>query len=425
MKRIKYIYFAILLLATASCGKPLEPDVPIPAAPLERDKGQPLPGAPTLTNVIGAEGGEIAAIDQTIRVNIPAGAVEQNTTFSLQEVTNTLDVSSARSYRLLPRTVTFKKPVTIFFSYAGMDLTGTTADLLRLAYQDEAGYYRAPKTTVNHTDSKRLTVQTTHFGDWTAYRSYQLTGSRFVKRGSAVDLKIMHYTHLAARAGGEDDYVDTYFSEGEEGSSIQKTDWSLVGEGKLTPAKASCVYQAPSVIPVLNPVTVRVQLSGEVDPLGQKQVLLVQPITIEGDYFNLTMDGQTYALPDARIANREGLTYLTATHKDQFQVRIQLKATKPDMYKFYSPRDPQNHVRIDIVNLTNPDEHYTQYRTGCTADEPDLIVSAGALSILNVPVQAGKFLQGEIHATALFRSKNYCAHPGQKAISLEFNVSQL
>ena len=425
MKRILYSYFAVLLLTATSCDKSIKPDAPIPAAPHKRDRAQPLPGAPTISNVIGVEGGDLATTDQTLQVHIPAGAVEQNTTFTLQEVTNTLDGSNARSFRLLPSAVTFKKPVTISYSYAGMDVTGTTVDLLRLAYQDEAGFFYTPKTTVNQTADKKLTVQTIRFGDWTAYPLYQLTGSRFVKRGSALDLKLTFYTHLASLVEGQDDYIDKYLSAEEAESSIQKTEWSLVGEGKLTPAKMSCVYQVPTAMPVVNPVTVSVRLSGAFDSVGQHQLQLLQPIAIEGDYFNLTMDGQTYALTDAQVINKEGLTYVTATYKDQFQVRIELKATTPGVYKFYSPLNPQDYVRIDIVTLMNSDEQYAQYRTGCDPTEPDFVVSPGALTILKAPVRSGEFLRGEIHATTLFRSKNYCAHPGQKAISLEFNALQL
>jgi hypothetical protein len=104
-----------------------------------------------VSKTIGQDGGVIQSTDASITVSIPAGAISSPTEFIIQQVESILPGSKGSSFRLLPEGAAFGKPVTIQFSYAGLNLASMPAELLYLAYQDSEGYYHMMNKTERNT----------------------------------------------------------------------------------------------------------------------------------------------------------------------------------------------------------------------------------------------------------------------------------
>src|SRR6478735_4176771 len=117
----KHLQISLLLLLVAavwSCkkGGDNEPNDNPPVKPQSIKHGDVL-GAPFKKH-IGPAGGTLAAFGDSIQLEIPAGALEQDTEFSIQEVTNTLGKTGlGRSFRLTPENVAFKKDILIKMKY--------------------------------------------------------------------------------------------------------------------------------------------------------------------------------------------------------------------------------------------------------------------------------------------------------------------
>lgn len=175
MKKIVYA-LALAISVFTSCKKDKQED-PIVTPPGELTQKLKLPLGAVIGNAvqkeIGAAGGSIQSPDGVIRITVPAGALETTASFSVQEVENTLE-TRARSYRLRPEGVNFKKPVTITYHYASIDLGSIDPRLLFLAFQDKDGYYYSANKTKGNLNNNTLTVETTHFSDWTFYSRYDL-----------------------------------------------------------------------------------------------------------------------------------------------------------------------------------------------------------------------------------------------------------
>ena len=144
-------------------------------------------GSP-VSKIIGPAGGVLQSTDGLIDVTIPAGAVANTTEFKIQRIENTLQESQGPAYRLLPEGVKFLKPVTIRFSYASINMP---AKLLSLAYQDEDGYYHLMNKTERNTTDKTLSVQTTHFSDWSIFNFVGVTpNAATLAKGKTVEFTL-------------------------------------------------------------------------------------------------------------------------------------------------------------------------------------------------------------------------------------------
>lgn len=109
MKQQFSIYLLVFLCFLSSCKKndtarPYENDTP---EPITTQRGIPVGTA--VTRNIGPAGGTLSSTDGKLTVRVPAGAVTNNTSFSIQPISNTLysDVDDRLAYRLLPEGVNF------------------------------------------------------------------------------------------------------------------------------------------------------------------------------------------------------------------------------------------------------------------------------------------------------------------------------
>ncbi|GAB3168521.1 hypothetical protein [Telluribacter humicola] len=263
MKNFKFLHLLLLflLIAASACNEnntpePIEDSTEV--TPIKTEHGA-LIGAP-VTKTIGTNGGELQMPDASIRLSVPAGAVSAPTTFSIQQVENTFPGSKAKSYRLLPEGVKFSKPVTLTLSYDGVALVNGSPEFLYLTYQDADGFYRVATNTFLHKENKTLTVETTHFSDWTYFETIMLVADdSFLNKGESTKLRVMEYMNYSLTGDGDpklgvlEEYINTR----------AKFEWTVnYGGGKVTPDKPGvATFQAPATVPAVNPVGVGVRLS--------------------------------------------------------------------------------------------------------------------------------------------------------------------
>ncbi|MFN8344549.1 MAG: hypothetical protein U0X91_06080 [Spirosomataceae bacterium] len=262
MKRTLSIFAsALLILLSVACKKENEAEPDPETAPVNQT-GEITPvGTPEVEAVsatIGPAGGSIESADKRLRVTIPAGALSTTQTISVQPISNHCPSGQGQAYRLTPHGLPFAKPATITIQYTESDLEGTFAEALAVAWQTEEGKWAAVAPYQTDTLSKELSVQTTHFSDWSLYQSIFINPKEgYVDPGKQVTLSV--YKQLPSIEGDLKVIpaaapLDRKYIKG----------WSLAGEGILRPSDPNnnkAIYTAPGYIPANNPVTVAVEVT--------------------------------------------------------------------------------------------------------------------------------------------------------------------
>jgi hypothetical protein len=173
-KSLSLFVSALLLILTVACKKDNEVDPDLEPAPVNQGTEVTPVGTPTgeaFTANIGPAGGSIESADKRIRIDIPAGALAATQTISVQPITNNCPSGQGEAFRLTPHGLQFAKPATITFQYTENDLEGTFAEGLAIAWQTDKGEWKSTAGNQVDTLNKQLSVQTTHFSDWSFFKS--------------------------------------------------------------------------------------------------------------------------------------------------------------------------------------------------------------------------------------------------------------
>ena len=267
-------------LFTWSCKKDKDAIPPIPHNE-NTSTGTGTPVGIAITKTIDAAGGEIASADGTIKIIIPAGALNAAREISIQPITNKLPAGIGNAFRLTPHGEQFAKPVTVAFTYKQEDLDATAPEFLDIAYQDAQGDWQAITNRSLDKISHEIKVTTTHFSDWTYFKSLKLEpAAATVETGAVLELKLTTtFPYLDpddAPAGSNT--VPVYTSPRELRSDEIKG-WTYSGEGSLDPDASKAIYAAPDHVPSTNPEAIAVNIN-----LHRKgQFMLVSNITVLGD----------------------------------------------------------------------------------------------------------------------------------------------
>ncbi len=103
--------------------------------------GEPTPiGTPTgdkVSQSIGPEGGVVRTADGNVSLTVPAGALSQTTTISLQPIENKAFLGLGAAYEFSPDGLKFAKPAQLVVKYAAGSLDGTSPEAIGIAFQDE------------------------------------------------------------------------------------------------------------------------------------------------------------------------------------------------------------------------------------------------------------------------------------------------
>jgi hypothetical protein len=271
-----------------------EPDpepTPDPVPEPDEDRPPPVPTAKgskigaAASKIIGAAGGQLATADGAVSVEVPAGAFAQDRTVSIQEISNEAHGGKGRAFRISPEGLDTPVPMTVRFAYTDEDLNGTTLDSLSIAFQDEARLWHVYKEPTVDPAQKTLSIQTTHFSDWSMVAEAQLMPhTARVQVGQPLQLQVMHCERYEEElfidliAYCDPSPLDAYSSShwavnGVEGGGAQFG--SIVADADRWSGKAT--FTAPATKPTPNVVSVSVQHALGPDPAFQ---LLVSNITI-------------------------------------------------------------------------------------------------------------------------------------------------
>jgi hypothetical protein len=288
MKKLYYFILSVgLTMLLTSCEKEDNILDPITEPPTKADV-TPI-GSVVGTAVsfnIGPAGGRIESEDHGIRIDIPAGALTDNQTISVQPLDeNHCPGGAGKSFRLLPHGLTFAKPATITFSYAQEDISDSDPELLRVAYQaDDHGWY-SPGTASIDTTAMLVTVNTTHFSDWALLKSAHLD-PQVVAVDPGASTQIAIRAHIFNDEPG-DKYVPVFATI--DAKHLEK--WILQGEGNLVKkGKLTATYTAPNKIPANNPQFVTAVLSKTINNV-KRQIRLKASIYVLGEGLVFRING--------------------------------------------------------------------------------------------------------------------------------------
>ncbi|MCG2615299.1 hypothetical protein LZZ85_13450 [Terrimonas sp. NA20] len=430
MKKIFYT-LALILSVLTSCKKDKPEEDPEGPPPGELSQKLKLPlGAPVGSAVqkeIGAAGGVIQSPDGVIKITVPAGAVDVPTAFSVQEVTNTLE-TRARSYRLRPEGVNFKKPLTVTYRYAGIDIGSIDPRMLFLAFQDKDGYYYSANKTKGDLNNHTLTVETTHFSDWTFYSRYDLNIDGGRKEGGRVFLreseKVKVNVYVSPKSEGEDDIDELLSPLYDPVMSSVQWDFSPKKGSLQISVDRIASYQAPAKISRTEEIVITATLTGDIGKDNQgnpvRLMQLVQPVVLENDdYFILSEDGEEMVAADFSATLIEGMgVQLSARFPNGYNLSAYTYGSAVASYP-YNMHGVAGSATLELVGQDQ--RSFIVYRAeDCFNGNGQAIFSPGAFVLKSVGHTAGKYFEGEFTCT-MFRF-DFCNSTVKKSISGRFKI---
>ncbi|QEC42835.1 hypothetical protein [Pseudobacter ginsenosidimutans] len=365
----------------------------IPRVAVPKEHGTPVGTA--VSKVIGPQGGSIESGDGRMSITVPSGAVNENTSFSIQPVTNTLTLGSGYSYRLLPENVNFNKDVEIRFKYDEQDLAGTDVDYLFLACQNAEGFWlRASNRTIDRTN-KVLKVNTRHFSDWSIETSIRLVnkGKSVLTVGETTSFVV--YIDPALGEEEQDGYLHLLLPEyGVADKNIKE--WKVFGVGSISKSKTlEATYKAPAAIAASSTDIVEatvVNVLNEIDPtvFGSGGTLIIREnVQLEKEeYFYWSLKGSKFSggITVAQAAN--GRTAISVNNGAN-SLSIQFSGQRTGSF---SPGDMEQGGKLAVVGSLNGKIYQTSH-TKCESNEKEY--GQGSLSITKYG-DVGGYIEGSL-----------------------------
>jgi len=364
----KYIIKFFLLIGFVALGvscKKSHTDMPgKPAEPIKTPLGQPIGTATKVT--IGAEGGVIAIPDQCISLKVPAGAVDTDTEFSIQEVVPNAAVNTGRLFRILPEGITLKKPVEITFHYTDADMDGSSEDYFYPCYQSSDGLWHKVTDSTLDKANKTLKVATTHFSDWSWFREIAIHSAK-EEIGSQEEVELEVFAKDAYRENAQsDDLVLVAIPL----TADKIVEWKVVsGGGTISGGKSPKIkYTAPSTdskIEVVIEVTVKNVISqSNPDRPGNGGLSIVRKkLTIlPEEYVIWTIGGKKYTGMFFALGVFDGHAIFTATVVDS-EIAFHTNGTKLGKYSFGKLDDPKTSTFDGTDNFVTYHSDYTECDT--------------------------------------------------------------
>ena len=293
-------------------------------------------GLPTGTVVstvsIGPAGGSVTSADGKMFIAIPASALAASTVISLQTISNNAHGKIGSAYRLTPNGQTFAKPVTLTFTYSDVDLDGTAPLFLGAAFQTPTGFWKWLGVASVNTANKNVSVNTSHFTDFSAVRGLQIRPpKKTVKPSATVAMEVR-----ACYERIDEELADLrtglgYDCDNDQGptSALTVDQWSVNGRlggggvfGTVVGSGGwSGVYSAPANAPT--PPTVAVSARVRVTGLSGSD-LVVSNITIAEDSWTGTSKSTSEAIDATAevIWTRESIVGNVATYRPSGVVSV-------------------------------------------------------------------------------------------------------
>ncbi|WP_343533922.1 hypothetical protein [Pedobacter sp.] len=370
-KKVNWLYGLLLLVVIVSCKKKNEnpadptPEKDIPGA--VRTKHGEVVGTST-KQIIGADGGSLEIPNRGVKLSVPAGALETNIEFSIQEVEYLLPFGAiGKAYRFLPENVTFKKDIEITIPFG--QLSNTSSKALSLAYQDNKGYWHMVKQPIVDEYKNTVTAKTRHFSDWGVVSTLYInnSGKEELSAGETTKLEIKFIP--TKESPDNDDLLDIVVTLAD--TKVKKWYASATGaviSGGLT---TSVTYKAPESI----------------NTMGSTSIFAV--VFVDGR--EITLACSLMLLPEQYCALKIASNYLTfddidvLSAQDMFinfygnykEYRFHLEAPDHNVGKKPFGRD-----KALVSTYINGKDYYTSAYTQC--DGPELYYTDGEIVVTEV-----------------------------------------
>jgi len=392
---IKFLCMAAWLTFTISCKKNDTNSSLGSSVPLRTMPGQPIGAAVKAS--IGANGGSISIPDQYISVQVPAGAVDAETEFSIQEIQPGSSVATGRLFRILPEGITLKKPVEITFKYTDADVAGTDAALLYPCFQSNDGLWHKVLDCTLDPAAKTLKVSTTHFSDWGILREVSIHAPK-EEVGSNEEIELTAFIL--------DEDVATGILIGSDVKRDQIVGWKVVaGGGTISGGKSTTVkYKAPDTdkkSEALIEVTVKnvVKRSDPKRPGSGGLVIVRRKLTImPEEYVVWTIGGQKATGIFFSIGVFNGHAIMTATAGNE-AISFHTNGTVLGKYSFGKLTDTKKATCTGTYQFNTYESDYTECETF------EKVYGEGSIVFETFGESGGGIVQGSFQGT-LYRLEN-------------------
>jgi hypothetical protein len=132
------------------------------------EKKESTPAIKLTETKIGMAGGNITTPSGSVVIAIPSGALDKDVAIKIETTTEVAPQGIGVVQKLSPDGTKFQKPVTLTFKYDEAELTQkkTYPELLRVATRETNGKWETLKKVKLDKVSKTISVETSHFSDW-------------------------------------------------------------------------------------------------------------------------------------------------------------------------------------------------------------------------------------------------------------------
>ncbi|HYE53630.1 MAG TPA: hypothetical protein VD996_02265 [Chitinophagaceae bacterium] len=292
--------------------------------PAVTEKGKTI-GDP-VQKMIGPDGGTITSADGKMTLTIPAGALETNTSVSMQPIESTVPGGIEKAaYRFAPHGIQFKKPAELTFKYKNGDKELFSPELMEVATQLENGTWKvAGKISIDKT-AATATVPLHHFSDYDFFLRYYMQDSKTKTRENTIFLITSQhvqfdiYKTIDAKPDNPDD-VFVPLPKHADNTEANVKEWAI--NGQINPPivfefgyyekadRATAKYVAPIKAPERSIIDASAKLSF---PHNPAEFQLVRQVIV-GDNNQFRINGQVFTnvVPQAIQVG----TFLTAGLND-------------------------------------------------------------------------------------------------------------
>lgn len=267
--------------------------------PQKAPVGNPTGSAVNAT--IGPEGGVLTSDDGRFEVEIPTGAVTAATDFSVTGIESTAGGGVGTAYRVLPNTK-LAKPATVRFYYDDADEQGSLPEAFNVSFQDENAFWRMVQNPVVDEFEGTVSVQTNHFTDWSLIRQFEMTPAKAtLKPGGTLAFGLSWCD--TAPVQGDDPLAPLFYDcNPQRWPPEAKTEWTA-SAGTISNSGS---YTAPGSAPTPNPVIVTLRINYD----GKLWILLSEVLIAEGGAYTGVINHESTNLILAFKARVDAELYL-------------------------------------------------------------------------------------------------------------------
>jgi hypothetical protein len=121
-------------------------------------------GRPVSTAIVGQEGGQAVSDGGLVKLLVPAGAVNADVAFTIQQVDAPGPGAVGQVFEIGPSGTTFKIPATLIIRYRDADVGANDPTSLRIATFSRGAWQPVPSTV--STEGATVAAQITHLSPW-------------------------------------------------------------------------------------------------------------------------------------------------------------------------------------------------------------------------------------------------------------------